>query len=600
MTGKSDIRQNIYIGSVINDKKCDSVNDNGVSQLVNTNDCENVHVYNSISNTCSRYLHVKKQSTARCYVQNKNEHDCNVSTTDGNLHVVESEQNESILDPLMNRLKQIRSNFGKNLILAHVNINGLGQKREYLKDICIKQYIDVLCVSESKLSEKYVDHEFHVNGYKCHRKDRTSKSGGLLVWIRSDLAHTRLHDKEFQVTSHHIESMVFNISVKKQTWYVILAYKNPSVPNSVFLSMVTDFYDRAIGEAKEIILLGDVNIDMQMEHNCMTNEICNIYGLSNLIEEPTCYKSERGTLIDPVLVMNKRRFQNPFNVQCGYSDWHNLVGCVTKLKVPPQRPRTVHYRSYKNFDQNKFKKDVSLIPFHVSEVFDDVNDRFWLITKMYTDVLDAHAPTKKRIIRTEQIPYMHSALRQNMYIRNMYKNRYFKWRDKASFEKYRVQRNKTSNMRKEAIKSYFLSKCKIMERPKDFWNCIKPFLSQKTSVHQNIILKEADTVVADKEEVCNIFNQFFSTIADTIGTDDSINICNENFIEEVISRHCKHASVIEITKMMTEYQRRQEFNFEPVDSHVMKMYLRRLKLTKQLGMTTSLPGWYKCVMKKCV
>ena len=78
-------------------------------------------------------------------------------------------------------------------------------------------------------------------------------------------------------------------------------------------------------------------------------------------------------------------------------------------------------------------------------------------------------------------------------LRNMFKNRYFKRRDKAFFEKFRVQRNKTTKMTKEAIKSYVLSKCKFVERPKDFWNCI-------LELHQNIISKEGDMVITDTEE----------------------------------------------------------------------------------------------------
>ena len=80
----------------------------------------------------------------------------------------------------MKLLKETRFKHGKSLIFAHINVNGLGQKREYFIEICAKKYVDVLCVSESKLSERYVDSEFEVEGYKCHRKDRTSKSGGTL------------------------------------------------------------------------------------------------------------------------------------------------------------------------------------------------------------------------------------------------------------------------------------------------------------------------------------------------------------------------------------------------------------------------------------
>ena len=204
------------------------------------------------------------------------------------------------------------------------------------------------------------------------------------------------------------------------------------------------------------------------QDNCISTELCNMYGITNIIREPTCFKAQRGTLIDPVIVMNKNRFQKPINIHCGYSDWHNLVGCITKLKVPPEKPRTVYYRSYKNFNQDSFKEDVRCIPFHVGEVFDNVYDRFWFVSKMYTDILDQHAPRKKRIIKSQQVPYMHADLRQNMYKRNMFKNVYFKWRDSASYERYRVQRNKTAQMRKDAIKGYFMAKCNFAEQTKGF------------------------------------------------------------------------------------------------------------------------------------
>ena len=488
----------------------------------------------------------------------------------------------SDLDPLLEQMKITRSKCGKNMIITHVNINGLGRKVDYLKELCLKKYVDILCVSESKLSNKYVDQEFHVDGYKCHRKDRTSKSGGLLAWVRSDLLHTRLPEKEFYSEIHHVESMVFDITVSKQRWYIILAYKNPNVPNRIFMSMLTEFYDKAVLEAKEIILLGDVNIDMLLHDNCMSTELCSMYGVMNLIKEPTCFKAQRGTLIDPIIVMNKYRFQQPINIHCGYSDWHNLVGCITKLKVPLQKPKTIHYRSYKNFSPNKFKKDVRCIPFHVSEVFDDINDRFWFVTKMYTNILDHHAPRKMRTIKTQQVPYMHSELRHNMYKRNMYKNEYFKWRDGASFERYRAQRNKTTQMRKDAIKGYFMTKCNFVEKPKDFWHCIKPFLSQKTRNHDTIILKEGDSIVSDTKEICNIFNHFFSTVADGIGLNDSIDTTSTGFIKNVINKHSTHPSVIKIYEMMSE-NKRPEFKFVKLNHQTMQKYLKQVKVNKATG-----------------
>ena len=38
---------------------------------------------------------------------------------------------------------------------------------------------------------------------------------------------------------------------------------------------------------------------------------------------------------------------------------------------------------------------MSLIPHHVGEIFDDVDDRFWFVYKLSLGVMNEHAPIKK-------------------------------------------------------------------------------------------------------------------------------------------------------------------------------------------------------------
>ncbi len=52
-----------------------------------------------------------------------------------------------------------------------------------------------------------------------------------------------------------------------------------------------------------------------------------------------------------------------------------MIGCITKLHVPPPKPVKITYRNLKNFDQSTFKEQVKYIPFHVNSIFDDVNDQ---------------------------------------------------------------------------------------------------------------------------------------------------------------------------------------------------------------------------------
>ncbi len=80
----------------------------------------------------------------------------------------------------------------------------------------------------------------------------------------------------------------------------------------------------------------------------------------------------RGTLI----VKNRKRFHKPINVFCGFSDHHNMVGCITKLHIPPQKPGKKVYRPLTSFNKIDFVLDVSQIPFHNGSIYDDVGDQY--------------------------------------------------------------------------------------------------------------------------------------------------------------------------------------------------------------------------------
>ncbi len=123
-----------------------------------------------------------------------------------------------------------------------------------------------------------------------------------------------------------------NLQLRKKKWYIILAYKNPNVSNALFLKKVTEVYEHLMNKGKEIILLGDLNINMLSEENEIKNNLMDVYDLRNLIIDPTCFKRSGGTLIDPLIVKNRKRFQKPINVFCGFSDLgglYNKTTCTT-------------------------------------------------------------------------------------------------------------------------------------------------------------------------------------------------------------------------------------------------------------------------------
>ena len=75
-----------------------------------------------------------------------------------------------------------------------------------------------------------------------------------------------------------------------------------------------------------------------------------------------------------------------------------------------------------------------------------------------------------------------------------------------------------------------------------FWRTVSPFMSDKSSRNgNNIILQEDDQTIVDDKQISEIFNDFFSNIASTIGFDDSITSTTDSIL-----KHKNHPSVVKI------------------------------------------------------
>ena len=504
--------------------------------------------------------------------------DADVKKSQENFDMIENDIKNTIVDPVISVLNSQRIKSPHSIIIGHVNVNSLRHKFSYFHDILSKGLLDILCVTETKLDETFCNNQFNCDGFRCHRKDKSCSSGGIMVWVRSDLPHERILEHEIERPSQDIENIVLLFHLKRKKFHLTCVYKKPSVTNTIFLNSVCTMYDKLYNSGCENILVGDINIDMSIYDNVVDNELCDVYGVKNIVKSPTCFKSERGTLIDPIIVSDPALFCKPFNVTCGSSDFHNMVGCSVNISCPKHVPSVIMYRDYKNFDNIQFKQELDILPVTVCNVFDSVDDQYWAFTNLYKSVLDEHAPLKTKISRKRKIPYMHSALMKAIHQRNRLKNVYYKNRNPQTWEDYRQYRNKVTKMRKSAIKNYFMKFSSKSTSPKDFWKCFRPFFTDKSANNStDVILKENNKLISDKEQVCNIMNELFVSIADDIGK--PVNIKQDQLFN-VINGYNNHSSIIKIREIHSDPK---VFNFMPVDpSHVMKL-LKQIKTNKSTG-----------------
>ena len=81
-----------------------------------------------------------------------------------------------------------------------------------------------------------------------------------------------------------------------------------------------------------------------------------------------------------------------------------------------------------------------------------------------------------------------------------------------------MQRNLVNKLKKKSTNTYFQERCVSGAKSENFWKTIKPYLSKKnTNSNSKIILSENNILITDQKEVCEIFNDFFINVADSIG-----------------------------------------------------------------------------------
>ena len=294
--------------------------------------------------------------------------------------------------------------------------------------------------------------------------------------------------------------------------------QTPEIRNSVFENAFQFLCDVMMNKSYNIVLLGDYNYNL-LEENSLAHT-CDTFDLHNRATSATLFKGVKGTFIDLSLVSKPSHFKATLNLDCWLSDFHNFICITTKLNMLRRSPNVIRYRSYKNFDQSKFKDDLYVISEIMSCLHIDVNLCTHAFCEYLGTVIDLHCPLKTKTIRHNNVPYMNADLRKLQYQRNMMRNLKNKNPNPENFERYRTLRNKCVKFRLSSQSKYFEQRCDGGPKNKNFWPTIKPFITNKCKSNKDIILCENDNIINHQSEVANVFNDYFTAIADGIGFND--------------------------------------------------------------------------------
>ena len=115
---------------------------------------------------------------------------------------------------------------------------------------------------------------------------------------------------------------------------------------------------------------------------------------------------------------------------------------------------------------------------------DDPNENYDFLVNTFINIVNKHAPLKKKFIRGNQAHFMTRNLKKEIYTRSRFRNKFCKSTTKENEKLYKKQRNKCVPLRMKCIKEYFhnITDNNIVTN-KFFLIFIRPFLINKSSLN---------------------------------------------------------------------------------------------------------------------
>ena len=150
----------------------------------------------------------------------------------------------------------------------------------------------------------------------------------------------------------------------------------------------------------------------------------------------------------------EKSIQTTTTVETGLSDFHTMVVSIVKSKYQKEGPSIINYRNYKDFKLEEFRKDLHLEINKLQASKTDILS-YRQFEEAFNEVVEKHAPMKKKFVRENHAPFMTKSLRKAIMLRSKLRNRYNKSRTSENLNNYHKQRNLCVKLLKSAKNEYY-------------------------------------------------------------------------------------------------------------------------------------------------
>ena len=326
-----------------------------------------------------------------------------ISNTENFIKAINSEINFTRYFAIKD-LNSAFSDIGNPFSLFHLDINSLSFHYDELESLISKSKNDfqIIHISETRLKKTQErTTNIHLKNYNIEHVPTESSNGGVLLYIKKAINY-KLRPDLMIYKKRELESVFIEI-IQKDSKNIVVGciYRHPCMQQSEFIDeYLKPLSEKLISENKEVILLGDFNIDLlKCDSNKNVSDFLDIIDSANLlsnITSPTRLTSRSQTLIDNI-------FSSVINDDCiagnlisPISDHHSQFLIIPNYTTQNSK-KDIYKRNFKHFSSKKFITDLEKLSWdnilNVSE--GNVNKSFQNFSNKITDILDKHVPITK-------------------------------------------------------------------------------------------------------------------------------------------------------------------------------------------------------------
>ena len=166
------------------------------------------------------------------------------------------------------------------------------------------------------------------------------------------------------------------------------------------------------------MLVGDFNAQIGEKY---FDDFLFQHELRSVNDKLTCCKNpDNPSCIDFILTNSPLSFYKSDCLFTGLSDCHKLVLSVFKTTFSKSKPKEIIYRHFKKFNEEDFNQE-----FH-GKLSTELVDNYSSVENVFIDILNRHAPIKKKVIRASHAPNVTKALRKAIMKRFQLEKMHFK------------------------------------------------------------------------------------------------------------------------------------------------------------------------------